>query len=422
MIHHKMQIYKAKDEHFFIMVQKYLNVFVFFLPIGIVKIAGISITFFIFLMIAYLFLKNRKKLFRIQYITDYMLIVFFMILIISIIFSEETFRPIGIVADLKTIIRLIYWMTLALFMKTWSDRFDFYQISKYMFFGILATIAFYYTLNISMEIMTQNSFAYTLVLGVPFSMYYLFKKYSFIVVLPFSAIFLYFALASTSRAGAIIVFIQLAILLFTAKYIRKKTLLFLSFILLPLFFILYFNFDTYKMDLANTLHPYSPDLSNLIAGGEQTLRIDKSWLDRKQMVIKGLDIFSEHPFLGIGFSHFKYYWVNMDIISPYLNKSMIFYNRLSAHNTYIQVLAGAGIFALSILLILELIIVKKGFKILIRLRSTPHIFIFVSFLGMIIYFYVIAAGMGAITWFVFGYALSLLHTQKNIQHTQIETK
>ncbi len=419
MIHHKMQTSKARDEHFFRTVQKYLNIFVFFLPIGIVKIAGISITFFIFLIIVYLFLKKRKKLFRIQYLTDYMLIVFFTILIISIIFAEETFRPLGISADLKTIVRLIYWMTLALFIKTWSDRFDFYQISKYMFFGVLATIAFYYTLNISMEIMTQNSFAYVLVLGIPFSMYYLFKKYSFIVVFPFSALFFYFALASTSRAGAIIVFIQLIILLFTAKYIRKKTLLFLSFILLPLFFALYANFDTYKMDLADTLQPYSPDLSNLIAGGDQRLSIDKSWLDRKQMIVKGLTIFDEHPFLGIGFSHFKYYWVNMDIISPYLNKSMAFYNRLSAHNTYIQVLAGAGIFALSILLLLELIVVKKGFKILIQFRFTPQTFIFVSFLGMIIYFYVIAAGMGAVTWFVFGYGLSLLHTKNKIYKTKM---
>ena len=414
MIHHKMQTYKAKDEHFFRMVQKYLNVFVFFLPIGIVKIAGISITFFIFMMIVYLFLKKRKKLFRIQYITDYMLIIFFMILITSIIFAEETFRPIGIYTDLKTIIRLIYWMTLALFIKTWSDRFDFYQISKYMFFGVITTIAFYYTLNVSMDIMTQNGFAYVLVLGIPFSMYYLFKNFSFVVVLPVSAVFFYFALATTSRAGAIIVFMQLIILLFTAKYIRKKTFLFLSFILLPMLIILYLNFDTYKMDLANMVQPYSPDLSNLIAGGNESLVVDKSWLDRKQMIVKGLSIFEEHPFLGIGFSHFKYYWVDMDIISPYLTKSMEFYNRLSAHNTYIQILAGAGIFALSILLLLELIVLKKGFKILMEFRFTPQAFISVSFLGMIIYFYVIAAGMGSITWFVFGYGLSLLHTKNKI--------
>jgi len=406
MYNHDLNI--SNDEAFFAQIQKYLNIFVLFLPIGIVKIAGISVTFFIFLLIFFAFMKKKKKLFRIKSTVDVLIVIFFTVLIVSIFFAEETFRNVEVDSDAKVIVRLLYWMSLTLFVKTWADRFDFYQISKYMFFGVIATIVFYYTVNVSMEIMTQNSFAYTLVLGIPFSMYYIFKKYSFMVVLPVSSLFFYFALVSTSRAGALIVFAELAILLLSAKYIRKKTLFFFSLILFPILLLLYLNFDTYRNDLATTIEPYSPDLSSLIAEGNDRLEIDKSWLDRKQMIVKGAIIFDQHPFLGIGFSHFKYYWVNMQPVSPFLNKSMVFYNRLSSHNTYIQVLAGAGVFALLLLLLLELIVLKRGMKILLQFKFQPATFIFVSFLGMIIYFYVIAAGMGAVTWFVFGYGLSLL--------------
>ena len=395
-------------EVFFRGIQKYINAFVFFLPLGVAKIFGVSVTFYIFLIIIVKFLKRKRKLFRLKRMHDYILVMFAFILIISIFFSEETYRHIPIEKDAITIVKIIYWLLVALFFKTWASYIDFYQVSRSIFFGTVVTIAFYFSINRTLELMTQNSFAYVLVVSIPISMYYIFKKYNFITVISISVLFLYFAIASTSRAGAIIVFIELVILLVLAKYIRKR---FMPLLLLASFAISIFffpNVDMYRYELSNFIEPYSPDLSALIRKGDEGLSIDKSWLDRRQMVVKGKIIFSEHPFLGIGFSHFKYYWVDMDLISIYLNKSLEFYNRLSSHNTYIQFLAGAGIFSLLLIVYLELIILKKGLRIIMDFKFNPGTFIFVSFLGMIIYFYVIAAGMGAITWFMFGYGLSLL--------------
>jgi len=361
----------------------------------------------------YSFLKKGKKLFRVKGVVDYLIILFFGLLFLSIVFAEETFREVGIASDAKVIVRLIYWMSLALFIKTWAHRFNFYDLGKYIFFGTVATILFYYTINVYLEILTQNSFAYILVVSIPFAMYYIFNRFSFIVVLLASGLFFYFALASTSRAGAFIVFMQLIVLLLAANYIRKKTFMFSSFLLFPLLVLLYLNFETYKNDLANVIEPYSSDLSSLIVEGDNRLKIDKSWLNRKQMIVKGIIIFEEHPFLGIGFAHFGSYWVDMKLISPYLNKSMLFYNRLSSHNTYLEFLVGAGIFAFMIFLFIVLLVIKKGIGFLLDFKFRPEIFIFISFLGMIIYFYVISAGMGAITWFVMGYGMSLLKSKKN---------
>ena len=55
------EIKELQDEDFFNRVQKIMNMFVFFLPISVVKIAGISITFFLFWVLIYYFLKNGKK-------------------------------------------------------------------------------------------------------------------------------------------------------------------------------------------------------------------------------------------------------------------------------------------------------------------------------------------------------------------------
>jgi len=397
------------DEALFRQVQKLLNFFVLFLPIGIVKIAGISITFFIYLLIVYRFFKYGKKLFRLKSTTDYLIVLFFMVLILSIVFSEPTYRPLVVEKDAVTIVRLIYWMTLALFIKTWIHRFNFFKLSKYFFYGTIFMIVFYYTVNSKLEILTQNSFAFSLVVSAPISLYYIFKKYRFPVVIIFSSMFMFFGLMSGSRAGAILIVVQIVILLLSGGYIKKKTMLFLGTTIFPIILLLsWMNLQEIRVEVANIIKSYNPDTAELILNPEKVNMIDKSWLDRKQMIVKGSIIFKEHPFLGIGFSHYKYYWVDMPIISPYLNKSMYFYNRLSAHNSYIQVLAGAGIFALALLLLIEFIILKKSVKILLEFEMKQEIFIATSFIGMIIYFYVIAAMMGAITWLIFGLGLSLL--------------
>jgi len=125
-----------------------------------------------------------------------------------------------------------------------------------------------------------------------------------------------------------------------------------------------------------------------------------------------LIMFDEHPYLGAGMGHFKYYWVDMDIISPYLKRSLEFYNRHSPHNTYISILAGAGIFAFICIILIQVLVIRKGVFVLLSFEFDPRSFIFLSFFGMSIYFYVISQAFGAITWFCIGYGMSLLNNKE----------
>lgn len=403
---------ERRDQKFFSKIQKYLNIYMFFLPMSFVKVAGISVTFFIFLAIFYLFLKNKKKIFRLRGPIDYLVPIFFFILILSMIYAEETYRPRSEFIDFKLGVQMIYWTVLALFLKTWAHKFNFYQTSKYLFFGLSIVIIAYFTLGA----ITQNSFAYTLVLSVPMLLYYVFRRFSLITIIIIISLLLIVASANGSRTGAVIVFVQLILYFISAKLIRKKTvglmLSFLSLILLSGILV----FTTLRVEMADSIRPINADLAKLISQTDNVLTEDKSWLERKQYVIKGIHIFKEHPLLGIGAARFKYYWVNMDVI-PELGKSLYFLNRHSPHNSYIQVLAGSGFIALFLMLLIQFLVLKKGLRILFSLSFNYKLSIVLAFLGMTIYFYVIANAYGSITWVIMGYGLSLLGKEQRHSHS-----
>jgi len=131
------------------------------------------------------------------------------------------------------------------------------------------------------------------------------------------------------------------------------------------------------------------------------------------MIQKGLKIFDEHPFLGIGQGMFRYYWVNLDIENEQLYMGEYSYNTRSPHNSYIKTLAESGIFSLILLLMIQMVIIMKGFKILFEFKYDERVFIYTSFIGMSIYFYVISAITGALPWFTFGLALSTIRRKND---------
>lgn len=385
--------------------QIYLNYFMFFLPLTFVKIAGISITFFIFIFICVIFLKNNIKIFKFEYFSDILIFIFFSLLILSLIFSEETYRAKNS-SDLKLSIQMIYWFILALFIKTWAHNYNFFELSKYFMLGMIVAIISYFISNL----ITQNSFAYMLVLSTPFIMFYLIEKYSRSKVLFFSTGIIIIALASGSRTGGAIVILEILLLLFIGKIFSKNSLIKLFPFLVILIIILFLSFNSLKPEISDFIRIFNPELADLINNTTDVLEKDKSWLERKQYILKGLLIFEEHPFLGIGASYFKYYWVDMPVI-PALGKSLDFLNRHSPHNSYIQILAGSGIFALVTFLFIQLKVLLKNMKYIFMFKNSKELIITISFIGLTIYFYVIANAYGSITWVVIGFALSSLKTK-----------
>ena len=123
-------------------------------------------------------------------------------------------------------------------------------------------------------------------------------------------------------------------------------------ILLVVFGLLYFISKSdasqqYLDSLANQVEPINPRFADLLRGeGDGDLTFDKSWLVRKLMVDKGLEIFKNYPVFGVGPNNFNNFDSKLSTLKEYdrlQGQDPDFFNSRSAHNSYVQLLSEMGI-------------------------------------------------------------------------------
>lgn len=414
------------DSHkiFFISNQKYLNWFAFFCVFPLIKIGGISITFFIFLVIAYNFLRQKRKLFKITHSTDIFLLLFLLFVSIAALLSEESFRDRSTVSIIKIMVQYIYWVVLALFIKTWIYNFDFYKVSRSIFFATAISVAYYVILNPFYPIFYPNSFAYTLVTAMPLGFYYLVKRLPIQYVLLVLGGVVMGILYSGSRMGTALILMEILLLLSLGNNRFKKGTLLIGGIFIPLLTILFFilnpNLDqtthSMKNATADILENYSPKIAHTLRMQENVFDRDKGFLQRILMKQKTLKIFDEHPFFGIGPGNFTKYYVTLDIavVSHWLAGSERRYNTRSAQNSYFLIIAEDGIFAFVSIFIVFLIIIFKGFHFVLSLKDNVEIYIYIPFMALLLYSFILVTTQGALFWFLLGLTLTLTHRNRVI--------
>jgi O-antigen ligase len=289
---------------------------------------------------------------------------------------------------------------------------------------IFATLSFYLT-NIRVvnpiisinTVATQNAFVFTLLCTIPISFYYILAKFGKKGAVISFPIFLVTMLLTNGRAGAIIILIQL---LFIATIIVPsihKTMKVLGIIMSLAFFIFQStNVQPLLEAFARQVEPINTRFANLIVGKDDgDLTFDKSWLIRKLMVDKGVEIFKTHPILGIGPGNFTYFDTPLSSFYEYDRlkfESKEFYNSRSAHNSYIQILAEMGLVGFSILILLlgiPIFFLLKEFLFgNLRISYLP----FVSLFGISMHFYAISSITGAIPWLVIGLSWAIISNFK----------
>lgn len=403
--------------------QKYLNWFAFFSIFPLIKIAGISITFFIFIIIGYNFLKSNHKLFKIEGYTDIFLLLFLLFIIISALFTEDTFRDRSIFSIFKLTIQYIYWVILALFIKTWISNFNYYELSKYFFLASSMSVIYYIFLNSIYHVFYPNVFAYTIVLALPLSFYYMKDRFNIYQMIFWFFFFMVGSFWSESRTGTALILFEfiLLIILFNKNI---KNIIFISLLLLiPLSLAIYSNIDfskeeiqDYKYSLANNIEDISPKFAYTLRMEENVGDRDKSLLIRKLMIQKGERIFDEHPWFGIGIGSFNKYYVelNPEVVSRWLSRGNLRYNKSSSQNSYLMILAEAGIFAFIFLFSTFLVIILYGLKNIFIFEEPIKIFIFISFLSLVLYGFILVTVQGASFWLLLGLSLSMLYSNKKL--------
>lgn len=401
--------------------QNILNWFAFFLTFPAIDILDNSITFYLFIIICFRIGSFWKKSFK----GKNLLLLFFLAALISTFSAPAMPRHPGLFASLKILIQYFYWVLVGLFFICQKKRIDFIQISKWIFYGIIAaTLCFYFdnikfggtVVEISLG-QSRNSYVFNLLCSIPISFYYLVKEKGKKKSAWFIPIYTMIMLFTGGRSGAVLIILQMllvAAIIYPAVHRTAK-------MLIPFFALIYIiaqspSTQIYLNILADHVETINPRFANLLRGEDDgDLTADKSWLVRKLMVDKGIEIFKEYPIRGIGPNNFAYYDSRLDTYYKYdrlSGASVEFLNSRSAHNSYVELLAEMGlpgiILMFLMLLIPLLFFFKKLFLGILTLQYLP----LVSLLGISLHLYAISAFTGAIAWVIIGLAWSVLNNKK----------
>jgi len=403
------------EEIWFASVQKYLHWFVFFSIVPLIKIFGISITFFIFLIIVYKFLKKRKKLFVVSGWSSIFLVLFLIFVFIAALLTEDSFKDRSTFSIIKLTTQYIYWVIVAFFIKTWIYHFDFYKLSRVFFFSSVVTVIYYMTLNHTYVVFYPNVYAYTIVTVFPLGFYYVLKRFSISISVIIAIGFVMAVMISGSRTGTVLTLFEVLLILSLGNKQLKKVSIITSVISIPVMLIFFISFDSsdirqLKFKMADTIEEYSPKIAHTLRMEENVFDRDKSLLIRKLMIQKSMRIFDEHPFFGVGPGNFTKYYTTLDIVSVshWLHNTEDNYNQRSSQNSYIKILAEDGIFALMSFLIVFIIILWKGFYYYMRtFNDNIKIYIYIPFITLIFYGFILVTMQGALFWLLFGMALTL---------------
>lgn len=401
-----------------------LNLFIFFIVFPSINILGNSITFYIFIYLLYKLGDFWNK----KYSGKQILMLFAIAIVISTVSGANIYmeRHLGIGQSIQTLIQYMYWIFAAAFFSVNFFKINRIELSKWVFYGIIAISIGFYVLPFKLDLgsliietnLTRNAFVFTLLATMPISFYYLFHKFKGTQLLLFLPIYLLNIVLTNGRSGAIIGFIEILFIAAVIYPVFNKTL---KVLLLPLIGLIYFMqtdaAQIYLDSVANKIEPVAPRLSRMMRSeGDGDLNADKSWLHRKLMIDKAFEISADYPLFGIGPNNFKYFDSKMNTYWQYdrlTNMSLDYYNKRSAHNSYVQLIAETGFTGF----LLFLVIILTPLYYLFRSILTKNISIsqlpLIASLGMALHFYAISALTGALPWVVLGISWSIIGTIKN---------
>lgn len=298
----------------------------------------------------------------------------------------------------------LYWSLLIIFMVTHRQLINLQIVYRGIFYGLSATVIYYLFLENSLRALpifnrqTPNNFAFVLICYTPFAIHYLMTKAGRFIAFLFLLLLTFVLLFDGRRAGTVLVFLGgLATLYGTS--LNWKNLLKITMIGIISLMLL-------QTRIAKTfiLHA-SERMYQLIYKTSEIGKKDASFLIRVAMVKKGIAIYGEYPYTGIGLNNFSNYNIQFD--KSFEGAEYVIYKenlqKKSAHNSYITLLAEGGMILLSGFLLIVgtclVYLVKNYF--LMPSETRP---IFIGFVAMFIHLYFISAIINVFAWFLIGLA------------------
>ncbi len=399
-------------------LQVWLNVMAFFLAFPSIYILQNSVYFYAFIIVLIATKKITGRFLLKNRFTTITLLIFISGTISSIFHPILKFDP-GFISKFNIIVHFAYWLAIGAYFASWMKHINIYLLSKWVTIGFFSQVLAFYFLNTKIDLIiikiapgiSRNGFVFNVICFSGFVLYYLYKKYGKTGLNIGNILILIALLFTNGRAGASI---SLLIFILSLSVVHRSFKILTKFFLISGIFFLFFS-SINKNFIANLAHSVVPIVSKinprfadlLIGEGEGDLTFDRSWLLRKLMVDKSIEIYKKHPVLGIGWNNFIYYDDDLKTLNDFQyerlqNLDSDYLNTRSAHNSYAQLLAETGTIGIFLLLLLIIPILFKLAIEIINGSNNILILFYISFLAASIHLYVISSITGANFWFLLG--------------------
>lgn len=316
--------------------------------------------------------------------------------------------------SLQVLPNYIYWSFLIIILVQHRNRLKFKMLFKAITLGVILFIPYFFFLQYTPLIhaipifrtFPQNSFSFLLICFAPIAIFYLKNKYGKIPAITFIIIFSLSGLISGSRSGSVLVFTGSFLAFFlTGRIDFWRSLL----TAIAIFFVVVVLSTNFGENLLKSLNPRTHEL---IYSTQSTFETDRSYLIRRALVDKGLDLFSRYPVAGVGLNNFGA--TTAKITGDFEGAELVINKGVeqgkSAHNSYLSLLAEGGILlsAPFVLILLSLILY---FIRNIRNMSDYYRPVFIGLLMMAVHLYFISALLNVYAWFLIGMAAALVYRE-----------
>ena len=254
--------------------------------------------------------------------------------------------------------------------------------------------------NRFLKVFGPNNFSFLLICYAPYLVYYLRRRINPASAILVLAVLLILELKEGRRAGFLLVLLGGG-----GAYFVKQLRVYSIVGLLRVAVIAASGFAVLQLDFVEEqIRDQSPRVHRLIySSREELLSQDRSYLVRKAMIEKGLVLFENNVFFGVGLNNFTRVYGQIEGNfegAEFVVEKKIF-NRVSSHNSYINILAEGGLMlAVPFAFIIGSLLLGAGTQF--GRLDDPEKVIVVSFCLMLAHLYLTNAIVNSLAWFNIG--------------------
>lgn len=313
------------------------------------------------------------------------------------------------------LVNYIYWPILLWIMMGIGSKLNIEHLARALPFAMITILVQYLLLNINVKgfisVPTPNSLSLVLICFTAPLVVFLKNKYNLRIALIALAIVLFVLLRDGRRAGSVLTLLSTASALFLPN-INIKALSTSIFIFLTGSLFLFTETGEELVLQAN------PRVHELIYETDKVQKEDRSYLTRRLMIEKGLTLYESSPVFGIGLNNFVGSEVefkgDFDGSEFVINKDKN--NDISAHNSYITLLAEGGLVQLVCLLLIQAFILLN-FIFGYNTRAPLENAFMWAFMAVVIHLYFITGIVNVYVWFLFGICLNIITRKSSSRNT-----